>query len=103
MSGAILSGPGPPQPQAARRSAAAPPAPPTPCSAVPTRPLTPHTPGRAQACAKGTSSECAVAWDAVEEISAAADKKRQAAKAEDPLEKFCEDNADADECRVYED
>ncbi len=44
-----------------------------------------------------------MAWDTVEEISAAAEKKRKAAKEQDPLEKFCEDNADADECRVYED
>lgn len=29
-------------------------------------------------------------------------KAIQDAKAKDPLEKFCETNADADECRVYE-
>jgi hypothetical protein len=56
-----------------------------------------------QTCAQGATPECAVAWDTVEEISAAAEKKRLAAKEMDPMEKFCEDNADADECRVYED
>ncbi|BBN01824.1 hypothetical protein MPTK1_2g10550 [Marchantia polymorpha subsp. ruderalis] len=49
-----------------------------------------------------TSEECVVAWDETEELSAAyADKKRKA-KA-DPLETYCADNPETDECRVYED
>ncbi len=51
--------------------------------------------------------DCAVAWDTVEELSAAASHKKDAAAADpatnDPLEKFCQDAPDADECRVYED
>ena len=39
----------------------------------------------------------------VEEISAAESHKKANEKAVDPLEKFCGDNPDADECRVYED
>lgn len=50
--------------------------------------------------------ECAVAWDEVEEISSAAANKDERAKAAayaDPLDKFCDDNPEADECRVYSD
>jgi hypothetical protein len=36
----------------------------------------------------------------VEEASAAAAHKKQ--QETDPMEKFCEGNEDADECRVYE-
>jgi len=49
-----------------------------------------------------TSGECAAAWDAVEELQAEASHQRQ----EEPktsLEKYCDDNPDAAECRVYED
>merc|ERR1712070_1178662 len=46
--------------------------------------------------------DCAVAWDNVEEISAEISHKK-AAKKTDPLEDFCDDNPEADECRVYED
>lgn len=44
----------------------------------------------------------AAAWDTVEELSAAASHAKEADKidnANDPLEKFCDDNPDADECR----
>jgi hypothetical protein len=44
----------------------------------------------------------AAAWDTVEELSAAASHAKSSAK-EDPLEKFCEEDPSADECRVYED
>merc|ERR1712037_118309 len=47
-------------------------------------------------------ADCAVAWDNVEEISAEISHKK-AAKKNDPLEDFCDDNPEADECRVYED
>jgi hypothetical protein len=44
----------------------------------------------------------AAAWDTVEELSAAASHAK-ASGPEDPLEKFCEEDPSADECRVYED
>ena len=62
------------------------------------------------ACDGGSAGECAAAWDNVEEISAAISHKKAeeaaaaaAAAAADPLEVFCGDNPDADECRVYDD
>ncbi len=48
------------------------------------------------------SSECAAAWDAVEELQAEASHKRQA-KPKSSLEQYCDDNPEAAECRVYED
>jgi len=53
--------------------------------------------------AGSSSDECAVAFDNVEEVSAAVAHKKQAAASSDPLEAFCDDNPDADECRVYDD
>jgi uncharacterized protein YgiB involved in biofilm formation len=41
------------------------------------------------------SEECATAWDAVESATA-----EQSTKPADPLEEFCEENPEADECRV---
>ena len=56
-----------------------------------------------EACAEDPKkADCAVAWDNVEEISAEISHKK-AAKKTDPLEDFCDDNPEADECRVYED
>eukprot|EP00873_Tetraselmis_striata_P006089 jgi/Tetstr1/426353/TSEL_016665.t1 len=52
--------------------------------------------------AEECQDECAPAWDVVEELSAEMAHKISKVKA-DPLEEFCEDNPDADECRVYED
>lgn len=52
--------------------------------------------------AGGTSAECAAAWDAVEELQAEASHQRQS-KPKNSLEKYCDDNPDADECRLYED
>ncbi len=49
-----------------------------------------------------TSAECAAAWDAVEELQAEASHKRQT-KPKNSLEKYCDDNPDAAECRVYDD
>ncbi|KAK1362854.1 calvin cycle protein CP12-3, chloroplastic [Heracleum sosnowskyi] len=47
------------------------------------------------------SSECKVAWDEVEEVSQAmADLRRKLAKHEDPLEFFCSENPNIDECVV---
>ncbi|MFO5493546.1 MAG: Calvin cycle protein CP12 [Cuspidothrix sp.] len=48
------------------------------------------------------SAECAAAWDAVEELQAAASHQRQV-KPKNALERYCDDNPDADECRLYED
>ncbi|KAF6156913.1 hypothetical protein GIB67_039674 [Kingdonia uniflora] len=49
------------------------------------------------------SGECAAAWDEVEEVSAAASDARLKKKSSDPLEEYCKDNMEADECRTYED
>lgn len=48
------------------------------------------------------SPECAAAWDAVEELQAEASHQRQV-KPKNSLEKYCDDNPEAAECRVYED
>jgi hypothetical protein len=50
-----------------------------------------------------SSNECAVAWDAVEELSAEAAHQKQKAPKKSSLEIYCDDNPDALECRVYED
>lgn len=57
-----------------------------------------------ETCADNTGSgECAAAWDEVEELSAAASHARDKAKDSDPLEAYCKDNPETDECRTYED
>eukprot|EP00271_Cylindrocystis_brebissonii_P017075 TRINITY_DN428_c0_g1_i1.p1 TRINITY_DN428_c0_g1~~TRINITY_DN428_c0_g1_i1.p1 ORF type:complete len:127 (+),score=26.67 TRINITY_DN428_c0_g1_i1:224-604(+) len=57
-----------------------------------------------EVCAGGATEECAVAWDEVEEIAAhVAHAKARAKVNSDPLEAFCADNPETDECRVYED
>ncbi|XP_074559094.1 calvin cycle protein CP12-1, chloroplastic-like [Curcuma longa] len=57
-----------------------------------------------EACAGDpVSGECAAAWDEVEELSAAASHAREALKANsDPLENYCKDNPETDECRTYD-
>ncbi|KAH9302809.1 hypothetical protein KI387_014392, partial [Taxus chinensis] len=52
---------------------------------------------------KEGSDECKVAWDEVEEVSQAKAHFRQRAQKEDPLEAYCKDNPEVDECRLYED
>lgn len=47
------------------------------------------------------SSECAAAWDAVEELQAEASHQRQS-KQKNSLEQFCDANPEAAECRVYD-
>lgn len=49
------------------------------------------------------SGECVAAWDEVEELSAAASHARDRKKDADPLEEYCKDNPETDECRTYED
>ncbi|GFQ01566.1 calvin cycle protein cp12-2 chloroplastic [Phtheirospermum japonicum] len=48
------------------------------------------------------SGECAAAWDEVEELSAAASHAREKQKESDPLENYCKDNPETDECRTYD-
>ncbi len=48
------------------------------------------------------SAECAAAWDAVEELQAEASHQRQE-KQKTSFEKYCDDNPEAAECRVYDD
>ena len=48
------------------------------------------------------SAECAAAWDAVEELRAEASHQRQS-KPKNSLEKYCDENPDADECKIYDD
>ncbi|KAJ6939957.1 hypothetical protein NC651_006191 [Populus alba x Populus x berolinensis] len=49
------------------------------------------------------SDECKVAWDEVEEVSQAKADFRRRLEKQDPLEYYCQDNPETDECRVYED
>ncbi|KAF9602036.1 hypothetical protein IFM89_024793 [Coptis chinensis] len=49
------------------------------------------------------SDGCKVAWDEVEEISQAKADLRRRLEKEDPLEYFCSENPETDECRIYED
>lgn len=50
----------------------------------------------------GTSQECAAAWDAVEELQAEASHQRVKGTGKTSLETYCDNNPDADECRVYD-
>lgn len=57
---------------------------------------------RAVCDAKGAaSSECAAAWDAVEELQAEASHQREV-KPKSSFERYCDDNPDAAECRIYD-
>ncbi|GMH25754.1 hypothetical protein Nepgr_027597 [Nepenthes gracilis] len=49
------------------------------------------------------SGECVAAWDEVEELSAAASHARDKKKVSDPLEAYCKDHPETEECRTYED
>ncbi|KAJ8535734.1 hypothetical protein K7X08_023454 [Anisodus acutangulus] len=57
-----------------------------------------------ETCAENpVSGECAAAWDVVEETSAAASHARDKKKENsDPLENYCNDNPETDECRTYD-
>ena len=50
-----------------------------------------------------TSAECAAAWDAVEELQAAASHQKEGEEPKNSLEQYCADNPDAAECRIYDD
>ncbi|KAL6176249.1 hypothetical protein ACLB2K_052884 [Fragaria x ananassa] len=58
-----------------------------------------------EVCGEGDpiTDECKVAWDEVEEVSQAKADLRLKLKDSDPLESFCQDNPETDECRLYED
>jgi len=57
-----------------------------------------------EACkADGSNSEeCAAAWDAVEELQAEASHQRQSKPEKSSFDKYCDENPEADECRVYD-
>ncbi len=57
-----------------------------------------------QACdVNGANSpECAAAWDAVEELQAEASHQKQEPE-QTSFQRYCEENPEAVECRVYED
>lgn len=46
------------------------------------------------------SSECAAAWDAVEEVQAASAHSRFQQKTS--LDRYCDERPDAAECRIYD-
>lgn len=50
-----------------------------------------------------TSDKCKVAWDEVEEVSQAKADFRLRLARQDPLEYYCQDNPETDECRIYDD
>jgi uncharacterized protein YgiB involved in biofilm formation len=51
----------------------------------------------------GTNSkECAVAWETVEELESEL-SHQQDDKPKNSLERYCDDNPEADECRLYDD
>lgn len=56
-----------------------------------------------EACATdGNPQECAAAWDAVEELQAEAAHQREKGTDKNSFEAYCDNNPDADECRVYD-
>ena len=58
-----------------------------------------------EVCGADNSSpeKCAAAWDAVEELQAEAAHQKQVHPEKTYLEKYCDANPEAAECRVYED
>ncbi|NCJ07697.1 hypothetical protein GS597_14495 [Synechococcales cyanobacterium C] len=51
-----------------------------------------------------SSSECAAAWDVVEELQAeASHQKSKNEHTKTSLEEYCDANPDAAECRIYDD
>ncbi|KAL6850377.1 hypothetical protein ACP4OV_021004 [Aristida adscensionis] len=57
-----------------------------------------------ETCAEDNAGgECAAAWDEVEELSATASHARDKIKeSSDPLENYCKENPESDECRTYD-
>ncbi|KAJ8772646.1 hypothetical protein K2173_027823 [Erythroxylum novogranatense] len=57
-----------------------------------------------EVCGEDEKSDgCKVAWDEVEEVSQAKADLRRKLEKQDPLEYFCLDHPETDECRIYED
>ena len=57
-----------------------------------------------EVCSTDDPKACAAAWDAVEELQAEAAHQRDKATEENTnFDKYCADNPDAVECRIYED
>ena len=48
------------------------------------------------------SSDCAVAWDIVEELQAEKSHQKQAAKFKNSFDSYCDRHPNALECRVYD-
>ncbi|MFB2934470.1 Calvin cycle protein CP12 [Aerosakkonemataceae cyanobacterium BLCC-F154] len=48
------------------------------------------------------STECAAAWDAVEEMQTAKADRLGKERSTNSLEKYCQQRPDADECRMYD-
>lgn len=48
------------------------------------------------------SEQCAAAWDVVEELQAEASHQREKGVQKNSFQQYCEDNPDADECRIYD-
>ncbi|HIK55453.1 MAG TPA: Calvin cycle protein CP12 [Synechococcales cyanobacterium M55_K2018_004] len=58
---------------------------------------------RAACAAEGpTSTNCAVAWDIVEELQAERSHQAVAHPPQSSFERYCEENPEADECRIYD-
>jgi hypothetical protein len=56
-----------------------------------------------EACAvDGDPEACAAAWDAVEELQAEASHQREKAPEKSSFDQYCDDNPEADECRLYD-
>ncbi|MGD1850889.1 MAG: Calvin cycle protein CP12 [Cyanophyceae cyanobacterium] len=56
-----------------------------------------------EVCNADNSSESAAAWDAVEELQAEASHQKEAVPQKNSLEKYCDENPEAAECRIYDD
>jgi CBS domain-containing protein len=50
-----------------------------------------------------TSPDCASAWDIVEELQAEASHQRVEKQKKNAFQTYCQENPDAEECRIYED
>lgn len=53
--------------------------------------------------AQATPADRAAAWDEVEELQAEASHQKQTKPATTAFERYCDDNPDAAECRLYDD
>ena len=56
-----------------------------------------------EVCSTDNPQDCAAAWDAVEELQAEASHQKESEPKKNSLEKYCDDNPEAAECRIYDD